>query len=76
MALFLAGVALAAIVVFMATDLPRCDRCGTVWGVQHLRMNTMYHHDPSNWTDQCPSCMKDTDEYWRDMWADYYASVL
>lgn len=36
------------------------------------RQNTAYHDDERNWVTLCPECMKACDEYWAEMWEEYY----
>lgn len=40
------------------------------------RQNTRYVDDERNWVTLCPKCMKDNEEYWQDMWDDYYSDCL
>jgi len=68
--------AAAALVAFMLTELPTCDRCGTHFGLGYHHMGTAYIHEPSNWTVQCRPCIEATWAEWEQMWADYYASRL
>lgn len=55
--------------------MPRIVRCGPG---KHLRLawwsrqNTLYVNDRSNWVCLCKPCMEENNEYWRDMWAQYY----
>lgn len=52
---------------------PRCVRCNCR-GAYRQRMMTAYNDEESNWTNQCDSCMEETQDYWADMWLDYYRS--
>ncbi len=52
-----------------------CEECGTC-NARKNRQRTYYPDDASNWTTLCPSCQEINDEYWDDMWAEYYASVM
>jgi hypothetical protein len=40
------------------------------------RQNTQYCDDEMNWVVLCDECMKWNDQYWKDMWSDYYSDVL
>lgn len=54
---------------------PRCCCCGCR-GAHRQRMNTRYVNEESNWTVQCDLCMEETEDYWADMWSEYYGSRL
>ena len=53
----------------------RCDRCGRS-GATRTRQNTAYDDEKANWETLCPECQEEGDAYWKEMWRDYYASVL
>ena len=40
------------------------------------KQNTAYVDRERNWVTLCPDCMKGNDEYWAEMWADYYHDRL
>lgn len=75
-ALGVALVALFCLLVFMLGDVPRCGRCGTVWGVAHRHRGTAYVDEVENWVDACPACYADERAYWEERWAEYYAGCL
>lgn len=52
-----------------------CTRCGHTGAVRY-HQNTRYVEEESNWVTLCPDCRKENDEYWNDMWADYYRGCL
>ncbi len=57
------------------TDLENltCDRCQVGDDTVTLhRQRTHYYDDASNWVTLCSDCRTDNDEYWDEMWADYY----
>jgi hypothetical protein len=54
---------------------PRCCRC-TCRGATRQRMSTAYVNDESNYTVQCDECMVETEDYWADMWSEYYRDRL
>ena len=51
-------------------DAP-CSHIGKI-----RRQNTQYVDDERNWVFLCNECNKRNEEYWADMWREYYASVL
>lgn len=40
------------------------------------RQNTAYTDEESNWVFLCDECHKYNDEYWADMWSNYWSSRL
>ena len=40
------------------------------------RQNTSYYDDRLNWTFLCDECMEKNQEYWDDMWSEYYSQVM
>lgn len=40
------------------------------------RQNTQYVDDERNYVHLCDECMIQNEEYWAEMWADYYSSRL
>ncbi len=40
------------------------------------RQRTSYVDDELNWCFLCDDCMKGNQEYWDDMWNEYYSQVL
>lgn len=57
----------------------KCDgyevRCQSM-DATRTRQNTKYVEEESNWNTLCEECQKETDEYWADMWSDYYSGCL
>ena len=51
----------------------KCCCCPAPAG-QHRRQNTAYLDDELNWIYVCDRCNEDIEEYWKDMWEDYYRS--
>jgi len=39
-------------------------------------MNTRYVNDDSNYNNFCDQCFEDSEDYWADMWSDYYGSRM
>lgn len=44
--------------------------------VKKRRQMTSYVDDRSNWSRLCDDCQKDSDEYWTEMWDEYYRGRL
>lgn len=40
------------------------------------RQNTAYVHEESNWITVCDTCFEDVEEYWKEMWEQYYGGRL
>lgn len=40
------------------------------------RRNTQYHNDEDNYVRNCKVCFDRQEEYWADMWAEYYGGLL
>lgn len=53
-----------------------CCGCGCLTGVDRRRMSTKYVNDDLNYTWQCDECFAVTQEYWADMWTDYWSMVF
>ena len=60
------------------TALPLCDGLyGPCFCRGHRRVqNTAYVDEKKNWVFLCDTCMEANDEYWNEMWREYYGSVL
>lgn len=43
--------------------------------VRTLRQATQYIDDDQNWFTGCKKCDEQNDEYWADMWEQYYGSI-
>jgi Zn finger protein HypA/HybF involved in hydrogenase expression len=53
----------------------KCERCETSKDVVRYHQRTQYVEEESNWVTFCPACRKDNDDYWDDMWIDYYSTI-
>ena len=60
-----------------------CQRCGSTAGVvrYHQRTSYIYEGEPGdvddpNMVSLCPPCAIENDEYWDDMWEEYYRACL
>lgn len=53
----------------------KCDHCNLLGG-ERYRQNTQYVEEDRNWVTLCPKCRKENDEYWSQMWSDYYSDVF
>lgn len=42
--------------------------------VKMRRQNTLYEEEDANYIESCKECFEEKEEYWADMWADYYGS--
>ena len=42
----------------------------------YRRQNTQYAEDELNFSCYCHEHQEEVDEYWKEMWKDYYNSVL
>lgn len=53
-----------------------CPCCGKWFRrVRTERRITRYIDDESNWLTACRECQDHDDEYWSDMWEQYYGSI-
>jgi len=58
-------------------ELLKCNFCGKESpDVINYHQGTAYVNDIDNYVNTCPECKIKNDEYWRDMWADYYSGCL
>jgi hypothetical protein len=39
-------------------------------------MNTAYVNEEDNYTYACDPCFEEIEEYWAEMWAEYYSGRL
>ena len=51
-----------------------CQRCGAK-NASNNRQRTAYVNS-DNMCTLCPTCQDEADEYWDDMWSDYYSDSL
>ncbi len=53
-----------------------CPCCGK-WlrRIKTVRQATQYVDDTQNWFTGCKKCDRENDEYWADMWEQYYGSI-
>ena len=52
----------------------KCEHCGSK-NAEKRRQRTAYADDEKNWRTLCPKCQEENDEYWNEMWDDYYGVV-
>lgn len=52
----------------------RCALHGWDSKLERYRMHTAYVHEEDNWSTGCDLCQKKCDEYYDDLWKDYYSS--
>ncbi len=43
--------------------------------VHKRRQGSAYPNDESNFAIICDDCQKESDEYWKEMWNEYYSAV-
>lgn len=66
---------------------PKCEYCGTIWGLELEASRTMYsvdyysptyhvRNDPNRSRFLCRCCAQQHHEYWDEMWSDYYGGRL
>lgn len=54
-----------------------CEHCGCEDGtVKFRRQNTACIYEKSNWVVLCDECYRENEEYWAEMWDNYYSSCL
>lgn len=54
-----------------------CVKCGrNSETVERRRQNTKYAQEERNWVVACEECFKEIEEYWAEMWEDYYCDRL
>lgn len=55
-----------------------CQRCGKIdpTDVARRHQNTRYVNEESNYATFCSDCQKEVDEYWDELWAEYYTGRL
>ena len=44
--------------------------------VRRTRQHTQYADDDRNFVILCGRCREENDEYWNDMWAEYYQNCM
>lgn len=52
----------------------RCEVCGAP-GAERRHQMTAYVNKESNYKTLCGDCQDEADEYWKDMWNEYYSIV-
>ena len=54
-----------------------CPCCGRYfrWSVKTLHRNTRYCEEADNWLTACKKCQEEDDEYFSDLWEQYYGSI-
>lgn len=53
----------------------RCERCNR-FGAETYHQHTCYVDYDSNIVTLCPECREENDQYWADMWSDYYSAIM
>ena len=54
----------------------RCNKCERDKpDVRNRRQASAYPNDESNFAPLCDECQKEADEYWKEMWNEYYSAV-
>jgi len=53
-----------------------CDFCASKEDVINYHQNTLYTDKERNYVNLCPKCKIGNDEYWEDMWTEFYGGVL
>ena len=63
---------------YQGTEQPkRCPLCGRYGkDIFKRRKNTEYNDEESNWVTGCGECYQAMEDYYTELWAEYYASVL
>jgi hypothetical protein len=59
----------------LGDNIVKCEKCG-ILGAYLRRQNTQYLDDESNYITLCDPCQEENNEYWSDMWRDYYSGCL
>jgi hypothetical protein len=60
---------------YVCTGTLECDRCRRKLATRN-RQRTSYVDGESNWATLCPDCQEEADEYWEEMWKEYYSSRM
>jgi len=54
-----------------------CLSCGEIKNtIKMRRKNTQYVDKDSNYIESCIECFNDEQEYWAEMWREYYSDKL
>jgi hypothetical protein len=60
-----------------------CAGCGTTLSITRDHRGCSYHYDgvkgdkdDPNYGSFCPKCWELDNEYWHDMWEEYYSAVM
>jgi hypothetical protein len=53
---------------------PCCERYFR-WQVKTQRRNTAYCDESQNWLTACNECQRQDEEYFADLWEQYYSSI-
>jgi hypothetical protein len=63
--------------LFGVLNIARCNHCGRRWiGARRRRQMTAYAREECNWDVLCDDCQAYRDEYWSEMWKDYWGGLL
>lgn len=52
-----------------------CEKCGRGNAITY-RQHTFYQNKDDNYVTLCPICKIENDEYWDEMWKDYYSGCM
>ena len=53
----------------------RCQHCGC-FGAKRQHQNTAYCDEDSNYLTLCKDCQQEADNYYDELWTDYYNGCL
>ena len=56
-------------------EVNKCNRCGKPNAITY-HQRTMYVNEEDNWVTLCELCKEENDEYWDEMWKEYYRECL
>jgi protein-arginine kinase activator protein McsA len=55
--------------------MAKCQNCEREDAVRY-HQNTKFVDEERNWVTLCPPCAEENDEYWADMWSQYYQGCM
>jgi len=58
------------------SDVCEHPHCNETEDLVFYHQRTRYVEEDRNWVTLCPVHRKENDEYWDDMWAEYYSGLL
>ena len=54
-----------------------CPGCGRWFKYpRRRRQSTQYHDEESNYVTCCSDCFEEVEEYWAELWDEYYSGRL